>query len=234
MYVSEDDLEDATLQHLVDEANMPPPETPSKSIKQKSNSSPSKRNYEGYQERPEDRPVYSKPTAEIELFNTPNERRGRSIFSSYQTHPQTRETGKTGGLLSPSITPATNRFTTSYDMLEKIPAVRDESPTARKGANILYPDIRPAAQSSPVAPANEEIELTTLASQILDALKDEAQEITDNPVILNSVKAISLKHTHEFRQMQRTRDFCRKLIEKQKVQIAQLQSELDKSKRSVK
>ena len=235
LYVSEDDLEDTAPQNLADGVNMPPPETPSKSMKQKSNSSPSKRNYEGYQERSEGRPVYPKPTAEIDLFNTPNERRGRGIFSGNPTHPpQTRETGQTGGLLSPGITPATNRFTNSYNILEKVPTVRDESPTARKSANILDSNIKLATQPSRANPKDEEIELTTLASQILGALKDEAPELTHNPVILNSVKAISLIHTHEFNQMQKSRDFCRKLIEKQKAQIAQLQSEIDKSKRSVK
>lgn len=238
LYVSDNDFDDPQIRDLIDHEVIPPPETPSKSIKRNAASSPGKRSHEEFQERSKGRPTYGKPTNEIELFNTPNETRGRGLFSGGQSIPQTRSTAKRGGLVSPGITPATDRFgppiNNQYYSSEKMSVARDESPTARKGNSVPYPDLSNPLVAPERSPEKRS-QMTPLASQILGALHSENTVMTDK--ILSSVKTISFAHVTEFdtiqkelNQVKKTRDWCREKIKKQEVKIADLEAEIAKLK----
>lgn len=230
LYVSDNDVDDQQLLDLIDRETMQPPDTPSKSIKRNAASSPGKRPHEEFQERSKGRPIYGKPTADIELFNTSNEIRGRGIFSAVRSVPQPRGTGKVGGLISPEITPAAIRVGPPHnhqDSSEGSLVMRDDTPAARTSSIIEYPDLD-SDLLTPKKSVEKESYMTPLAQQILDALHSENTKMTDK--IVRSVKTISVKHVIKTNQALKGLEWCREMIKKQKIQIVDLEAEIAKLK----
>lgn len=217
------------MMRLADQVSMPPPpETPRKSARTLGNTSPGKRRFAEFEERNSSYLNLGKQGANEDVFTTPNERaRGRDTFSTVinNTHPA-RITGRTGGLLSPDVTPQTQHVgppaTVSGVPNGRTLLRRDDSPLRNKSTNV------PASNNIEIPslgrPESVSIPNTALATEILDAMRDLRVPLTEEAV--GSVKGICHRQIRKLQGVEKGRALTRQKLNEKEARIAELEKEV--------
>ena len=226
--VSDDEIDDSDLKNLADEADMPPPETPSKLPQLKTPSSLGKRRLDGVQIKDED--ISSSDLSfGSDPFVTPNAKfqkrdANTSVGTSTMTGP--------GSLMTPGDTQRTGRVgpsrsvstTTTPSTISQSSTSRDESPLSRKSTNFLDSSSVFAQASS----KDQEPPLSELATEVLDNLRDLHVELSIPAV--TAVKAIAHRYVVKTKAIEKGRDVSREAIRRRDARIRELEEEVTRLK----